>query len=117
MTRNPPSYFLRNPRSHSMESASKWLVGSSRMRVSASGEKDAGEFDAAALATGEGAEGTLHDVLGEAEAVGHGDGLGLCGIAAGLVEVLHGLVVPGHGLAHHVRIRVGSYPFRPCGCG
>ena len=36
ITRNPPSYFFRNSRNHSMESASRWFVGSSRMSVSAS---------------------------------------------------------------------------------
>ena len=75
------------------------------------GEQDARQLDAAALATGERAELLLHDLLRQAERGGHGDRLGLGRVAAGLVEVLHGLVVPGHGLAHHVRIRVGHILF------
>ena len=57
------------------------------------------------------AELLLHDLLRQAERGGHGDRLGLGRVAASLVEVLHGLVVPGHGLAHHVRIRVGHILF------
>ena len=75
------------------------------------GEQDARQLDAAALATGERAELLLHDLLRQAERGGHGNRLGLGRVSAGLVEVLHGLVVPGHGLAHHVRIRVGHILF------
>ena len=80
------------------------LVEDERVRV---GEEDARQFDAAALAAGQGAELLLHDLLRQAERSRHRGRLGLGRVAAGLVEVLHGLVVTVHGLRHHVRIRVG----------
>ena len=83
------------------------LVQDHRVRI---GEQDARQLHAAALAAGERAERLVHDLLRQSQRFGHRVGLGLGRVSAGLVEVLHRLVVAVQGLGHHVRVRVGHLP-------
>ena len=84
------------------------LVKDQRVRV---GEQDAGQFDTTALTAGKRTQLLAHHVLWQAETGRHGGRFGLCGIAAGLFEILHGLVVAVHRLGHDIRIRIGHFLF------
>ena len=75
------------------------LVKDQRVRV---GEQDAGQFDTTALTAGKRTQLLAHHVLWQAETGRHGGRFGLCGIAAGLFEILHGLVVAVHRLGHNI---------------
>ena len=75
------------------------------------GEQDAGQFDTTTLAAGKRAQLLAHDLLRQTETCRHGGRFGLCGIAAGLFEILHGLVVAVHRLGHDIRIRIGHVLF------
>ena len=52
-----------------------------------------------------------HDLLRQAKACRHCGRFGLSRIAAGLFEILHGLVVTVHRSGHDVRIRIGHFLF------
>ena len=84
------------------------LVKDQRVRV---GEQDAGQFDTAALTAGKRTQLLAHHFLWQAETGRHRGRFGLCGIASGLFEILHGLVVAVHRLGHDIRIRIGHVLF------
>ena len=98
MTMSPPWCALRKSRSQTIESASRWLVGSSSSSVSAPREQDAGQLDAPALAAGEGAQRLAEDAVGQAEAGRDRGRLGLGGVAAAGVELRLEPAVPAHRL-------------------
>ena len=64
----PARKLRRNSRSQTIESASRWLVGSSRSSVSAPGEQDPRQLDPASLPAGEGAQRLGHQPVLDAEA-------------------------------------------------
>ena len=95
----------RNPRSHVIESASRWLVGSSSSSVVSDGpaavggaEQDAGEFDAPALAAGQRAQRLVEDAVGQAEVVADRRRLALGGIPAERGEPVLEVAVLAHRL-------------------
>ena len=63
------------------------------------------------MTTGKRTQLLAHDLLRQAKACRHCGRFGLCRIAAGLFEILHGLVVTVHRSGHDVRIRVGHFLF------
>lgn len=75
-------------------------------------EQDARQFDASALAAGQGAQGRLITSWGSPRLEAMACASGLCGVSAGFFEILHRLVVAVHRLRHHVRVGVGHVPFR-----
>ena len=85
------------------------LVKNQRVRI---GEQDARQFDAPPLTAGQRAKLLLHHFLRQAKAVGHRNRLGLGGVPACLVKILHGFVIPVHRFAHHVGVGIGHILFR-----
>ncbi len=84
------------------------FVENQRVRV---GEQNASQLDTTALATGKRAQLLAHHILRQSEAGRHRGRFGLRGVASGLFEILHGLVIAVHRLGHDVRIGVGHVLF------
>ena len=105
ITTRPPSWPRRNPRSQVIESASRWLVGSSSSSVVSEPrrpvrgrEQDAGEFDPAALAAGQRAQRLVEHPVGQPEAVADPRRLALGGVPAERREPVLEPAVPADGL-------------------
>ena len=96
ITTRPPWCALRKSRSQTIESASRWLVGSSRSSVSAPGEQDPGQLDPAPLATGQRLQRLAEDPVLDAEAVRDLRGLRLGGVPAAGVQLGVGALVAPH---------------------
>ena len=100
MTTSPPVWLCRNARSQPIESASRWLVGSSSSSVVSDPEpvSDAAnrmrrQLDAAALTAGQRAQRLGQDALGQAEARADAARLALGGVPAERGEPLLELAV------------------------
>ena len=79
-------------------------MGSSSSSVSAPGEQDPGQLDAAALAAGQGAQRLVEDPVLDVEARADLPGLGLGGVAAAGVQRGVGLLVAAHPAVPDVRV-------------
>ena len=109
ITISPPRWFLRKSRSHTIESASRWLVGSSRSRVSAPENRMRASSTRRRCPPESVLSCWVEDARLDAEAAGDLGGLGLCGVPATGVQLgvgarpaLHPALVDGDVLGGHL---------------
>ena len=96
ITTSPPRNARRWSRSQVIESASRWLVGSSSSSVSRPREQDPGQFHPAPLAAGQRVQRLGQHPVRQAQAGRDRGGLGLGGVAAQHDQPLLQLAVPAH---------------------
>ena len=112
MTTSPPLWVARYPRSHTIESASRWFVGSSRSSVLGLAEQDPGQLDAPALTAGEGAQRLAEVALGDPQAGGDRGRLRLGRVPVEGQELGLGPVVAPHRVVADIGIGVAHRRLR-----